>query len=169
MTAVVVVVAVIALLSTWITFTASRIDRLAGRTDAARSALDAQLVRRAAAARELAARAAGQLDPELAARLHEAARAALEAEAANREAAENDLSRALAALPDGLAPEALRELADAASRVVLARRFYNDAVRDSRALRGRWLPGLLRLGRGQPLPAFFELDEVSLDHRTPTA
>ena len=37
------------LLSMWVTFTLTRLDRLHARVDAARAALDAQLVRRAAA------------------------------------------------------------------------------------------------------------------------
>ncbi len=49
---------------------------------------------------------------------------------------------------------------DAARRVALARRFYNDAVRDTVLLRRRRLPRLLRLGGAQPLPAFFEIDDT---------
>ncbi|MBI3688960.1 MAG: hypothetical protein HY241_16770 [Actinobacteria bacterium] len=163
MTAVVIVVTVVASLATWITWTATRVDRLIGRTEAARSALDAQLVRRAAAAQALAGRAGRELGPELADRLHTVARAALEAGSAARESVENDLGRVLAALPNGLDPLLARDLAEAATRVVLARRFYNDAVRDSRALRGRWLPRLLRLGDRHRLPGFFEIDEVTLE------
>jgi hypothetical protein len=43
--------------------------------------------------------------------------------------------------------------------VGLARRFYNDAVRDLHALRCRRLPRLLRLHASRPLPRFFDIDE----------
>jgi hypothetical protein len=50
MTEVALLVAAVVLLATYLTWTASRLDRLAARVEAAWSALDAQLVRRAAAA-----------------------------------------------------------------------------------------------------------------------
>jgi hypothetical protein len=34
-------------------------------------------------------------------------------------------------------------------------------VRDTRALRGRWMPRVFRLGGRRPVPTFFEIDEVS--------
>ena len=55
-----------------------------------------------------------------------------------REAAENELSGALALVDPASLPVALvAELADAEARVLLARRFHNDAVRDTLALRER--------------------------------
>jgi len=158
---VVAVVAVVALLATWVTSLASRVDRLHSRVDAARATLDAQLVRRAAAVQALVDRDPDRLGLELAGRLRTAARAALDADDPLRETAENDLGRALQELPDGQDGMLTRDLADASSRVLLARRFFNDAVRDTRSLRGRWLPRLLRLGGRRPLPEFFEIDEVS--------
>ena len=43
--------------------------------------------------------------------------------------------------------------------MALARRFYNDAVRDTQALRGRRLPRVLRLHAGRPVPRFFDIDD----------
>jgi hypothetical protein len=154
------VIAVVALLATWITWTAARIDRLRGRVTAARGSLDAQLVRRAAALQALVGSSEPALGPELAARLRTVARASLDADATTREAAENDLSRALHEIPPDLDPDLLADLADAARRVAFARRFYNDAVRDTSALHRRRLPRLLRLGGRQPLPSFFEIDDT---------
>ena len=51
------------------------------------------------------------------------------------------------------------DLVGTATRVGLARRFYNDAVRDTRALRHRRLPRLLRLHARRPLPRFFDIDD----------
>ena len=41
----------------------------------------------------------------------------------------------------------------------MARQFHNDAVRDLRTLRGRWLVRYLRLGGRSPLPGYFEIDD----------
>lgn len=152
------------LLSVWIGWTAERVSRLQGRTASARGSLDAQLVRRAAALQALVAGSADTLDPALAARLRTLAAASLDADASTREAAENDLSRALRDIPQDSADidaVLLGDLADAARRVAFARRFYNDAVRDTVSLRRRRLPRLFRLGGRQPLPAFFEIDDAA--------
>ena len=50
-------------------------------------------------------------------------------------------------------------MADAQTRVIMARRFSNDAVRDTRALAERRSVRWLRLGGRAPLPDYFE------DHR----
>ena len=57
-------------------------------------------------------------------------------------------------------PAALRtDLAGTQTRVALARRFYNDAVRDTSALRTRRLPVLLRLHASRPVPRFFDIED----------
>lgn len=162
MTATIVVVLVVALLASWVTWTATRVDRLHGRVDKARAALETQLVRRAAAAQALVDRAGDRIEPDRAQRLRDAARVALAAADGVREGAENDLARALQELPPDLDPALLQDLTDATTRVLLARRFYNDGVRDTQALRRRFLPRLFRLGGRRPVPTFFEIDEVTL-------
>lgn len=155
-------VAAAVVLAVWVMWTATRVDRLHTRTDAARASLDAQLVRRAAAVQALVDADGDWLDSGLATRMRTAARAALDADDSTREAAENDLGKVLQELPPGMSdPNLMRDLRDAASRVVLARRFYNDAVRDTRSLRGRRMPRLLRLGGRRPVPAFFEIDDTA--------
>ena len=88
-------------------------------------------------------------------RLAALADAAERAPRAAREAAENELSAALAMVDPASLPRALvAELADAEARVLLARRFHNDAVRDTLALRERPAVRLLRLAeppRCQPI------------------
>jgi hypothetical protein len=44
--------------------------------------------------------------------------------------------------------------------VLIARRFYNDAVRDTRTLRARRMPRLLRLAGRRSLPQFFDIDDT---------
>jgi hypothetical protein len=59
----------------------------------------------------------------------------------------------------GSADELLAELESAAHQVFLARKFYNDAVAATQAARRRWLPRVLGLAGGAPMPAFFEIDD----------
>ena len=54
-------------------------------------------------------------------------------------------------------PELAAELLDATERVALARSFYNDAVRDTRALRAVWFTRLFRLAGRAALPDYFEI------------
>jgi hypothetical protein len=160
------VLAVVAavLLSMWVTFTLTRLDRLHARIDAARAALDAQLVRRAAALLHLAEAVDTGLDDSSRAGYEASARAALTASGAgSREIAENAVGRAVAQLAGGaaqLSAAADAELREAAARVQVARRFYNDAVRDTRALRARRMPRLLRLAGRVELPQFFDIDDM---------
>jgi hypothetical protein len=160
------VVAVVAavLLSMWVTFTITRLDRLHARVDAAQAALDAQLVRRAAALLHVAQAADSGVAPDLrgpAGRVAETALALGRHD--ERQAEENAVGRLVADLagtPDRpLAPESDAELREAAVRVQVARRFYNDAVRDTRALRSRRMPRLLRLAGHAELPRFFDIDD----------
>ena len=77
-----------------------------------------------------------------------------------RENAENELSAALAMVdPASLPAGLIAELADAEARVVLARRFHNDAVRDTLALAERRLVRAFRLGGTAALPSYFEIVE----------
>lgn len=164
MSTVLTVLVVAFLLGFYVTWTAGRLDRLHARVDASWAALDAQLVRRAAAARAVAAHLA---DPHAATRLDAAASAALEGAVDHREDLENDLSRALkSALPllvhDEAGEAALAELATASTRVVLARSFHNHAVKDTRAVRLRRMPRALRLAGHRELPLFFEIDDTAM-------
>ena len=152
--------AVVAVLFAWVSWTATRVGRLHDRTALARQSLDAQLVRRAAALQALASHSAAALGPDREARLLALAAASLDADDTTREATENDLSRALRDIPGTVEPELLADLSEAARRVALARRFYNDAVRDTRSLRRGRVPRLFRLGGREPLPVFFEIDDT---------
>jgi hypothetical protein len=85
--------------------------------------------------------------------------------ASDRQRAENQVGHAiteLAGYRDRLPPAAAEELAEAAARVLIARRFFNDAVRDTRTLRARRMPRLLHLAGRRALPQFFDIDDSSL-------
>ena len=171
---VVLVVAVVCGLACYVTWTAGRLDRLVTRVESASSALDAQLVRRAAVAAELAAHARRHRAlPEAAAKaMEDAALAAQAALPDERERRENDLSRAIREALEAVPPargaktdRLLEDLAAAALKVGLARQFFNDAVRDHRDQRARWLPRILARGKPSP-PPYFEIDDTALPEVT---
>jgi hypothetical protein len=155
------VVALVVLVATYLTWTASRVDRLHARAAAAQAALDAHLVRRAAAATELA-------DVLARAPLRQAARSALEAEPEERESAENDLTRELRRLSLSEDGKALVDVVLISRRVALSRQVHNDLVRDALAVRRRPLVRLLRLTRKHPQPHYFDVDDPMLGETVPS-
>jgi hypothetical protein len=155
MWSVVVVVTAVALAATYLTWLAGRVDRLHARAAAATRALDAHLLRRAAAVAVLAEESAS---PEL----YAAARAALDAGPEDREAAENDLTRRLSALPRGAAVPADDGVVAASRRVSVARQVHTDLVRDALAVRRHPLVRLLRLTRRHPPPTYFDIGDPTI-------
>ena len=156
--AVVVAVAVLVALGAWAYQTATRLNRLHVRGDLSWQSLDGALARRAVVARTVALEAyhGAPQGKRLAALADLAERAPRN----TRENAENELSAALALVDQAALPaEIVAELADAEARVVLARRFHNDAVRDTRALAERPMVRALRLGGTAPPPSYFEIVE----------
>jgi len=149
---------VVVLLATYLSWTAGRVERLHARLDRARAALDLQLDRRAAAAARLAGTLPGRGPDGARERLRAAAQAALDAPPGQCEAAENDLTRALRLLPLPPDSPAAAEVRAAGERVALARQFYNDAVRDTLALRRRRVPRAFRIGARRALPGYFDID-----------
>ncbi|BBZ23429.1 NUDIX hydrolase [Mycolicibacter hiberniae] len=151
-------VAVLAAAVAWAYQTANRLNRLHVRCDLSWQALDGALARRAVVARAIAIDAYG--DDVAGRRLAALADVAERAPRAAREAAENALSAELAMVDAESLPHVMvAELADAEARVLLARRFHNDAVRDTVALRERPLVRALHLGGTAPMPTYFEIVE----------
>ena len=151
-------VLLLAVTGSWAYRTAHRLDRLNVRYDLSWQALDGALARRAVVSRAVAIDAYGGA-PE-GRRLAALADAAEAAPRPAREKAENELSAALAVVdPASLPAGLIAELADAEARVVLARRFHNDAVRDTLALAERPLVRLFHLGGTAALPSYFEIVE----------
>ncbi|MCU1657415.1 MAG: hypothetical protein JWO57_2071 [Pseudonocardiales bacterium] len=156
-----VVVAV--LLTMWVTFTLTRLDRLHARVDAAQAALDAQLVRRAAALLHVAEAPDSGVAASRREHYEAVARAALNLVTGERQGAENAVGRAVSEIvqsPTPVRADAVEELREGAARVLIARRFYNDAVRDTRTLRARRMPRLLRLAGRRAVPQFFDIDDT---------
>jgi hypothetical protein len=166
---IVLVLAAILLLGLNLSWTATRLDRLHLRLDAARVALDAQLVRRSAATLELAR--SGLLDVATAVILATAARSAQIATEDEREPTESALTRDLrAAFDDPVQLDHLRETPEGADlvqelgasmrRVQLARRFHNESVRAVRQLRSHRRVRYFRLAGRAPDKPTFEIDDV---------
>jgi hypothetical protein len=178
----VAVAVVVGLVAGWyLSFTASRIDRLHHRVESSRAALDAQLARRAGIAVELAPRVP---DPHGAA-LAAAASAALRPPAGSpggagratstgaidlAEVAQSGLTRALAdALAEPGDVERLRReaaagrlldrLTEAAARSQMARRFHNDAVAQTLRVRRKWVVRTARLAGHAAMPQMVEIDD----------
>ncbi|BAU96014.1 hypothetical protein N24_1752 [Corynebacterium suranareeae] len=135
----------------WAYFTAQRLNRLHIRTDSARQALQAALDRRAALV--------GALLPDSSEASRRAEAIPLEySRFTQRARAEREISELILHHGSSL-PESI---VDAATRVELAHRFYNEAVSDTRHLRTRKTIRFLRLGGTAPLPEFFELLDTDL-------
>ena len=176
-TLIVLAVLAVVLWGFYVSWRASRLDRLHNRAEAARTALDLALVRRAAAASELAS--SGLLDPATSLLLGDAVGRARQADPAERDLAESDLTRALRATlgdpvfrkeligDDGTADhgaaELVAEVEAAAQQVFIARKFYNDLAGRTVYARRRPLAKVLRLAGSAPLPGFFDMDDVIAD------
>ncbi len=160
------VAAVLAVVAMYCRYTARRLDRLHVRKDVAAVALDAQLRLRCEAVLELARELRGGIGDEL--------RALAEATSQvsgldhDREVAENALSVALTRLAETrptvfLSPSAAAvAVHDDALRAAIARRFYNDTVRDALVVRDRMAVRWLRLAGHAAHPAYFEIHDEEL-------
>ncbi len=168
MTTIIWIAVAVVLIGIYLSWTAGRLDRLHARIDAARAALDAQLLRRASVAQEVGT--SGVLDPAASIVLYQAAHEARQAEEDHREVAESELSQALRAIfaeegqleavreaPGG--ERTVTELTAAVRRVPMARRFHNDAVRAARAVRRHRVVRVFRLAGHAPFPLAFEMDD----------
>lgn len=163
------VLAALVVLGLWLWWTAERLDRMHHRLEVARGSLDTQLLRRSGVALEVAT--AGAVDPARSLVLVDAAHQARSVVDGEWEAAESDLSAALRAVfADADEVRSLRasvdagplldELAGTCRKVELARRFHNDVVTSSRALRSRRRVRWLRLAGRAPMPVMVDLDDV---------
>lgn len=140
----------------YLSYTAVRLDRLHTRLEATGSALEAQVVRRAQVAIEVAY--TGDLDPASAALLVDAARCSLEHDGpwdAERCEAESGLTHLMRVVLDAPPPDTEH----IAMRVRLARRFHNEAVAATRELRGRWVVRTFRLAGHTDLPVTVVFDD----------
>ncbi len=165
-----VAVGVLLILGWYLSNTAGRLDRLHHRVETAWESLDAQMVRRRAAAQRLAD--SGLLDPGSSVIVSDAVLNVRRRDSDRdaRAQRESDLTRALrAVLPDrGEVDELIAlpgaddlfdELGGAVHRVAMARRFYNDAVRACQDVRHKRVVRWFRLAGKAELPRSFDMDD----------
>jgi hypothetical protein len=171
-TIVVLAVLVLVLFGFWVSWRASRLDRLHNRVESARTALDLALVRRSSAAADLAS--SGMIDPATSLLLADAVRRARQAGPSELGLAESDLTRALRATLDepGFrtelaenegASELVGEVEAASHQVYLARKFYNDLAGRTIDDRRRPLARVLHLSGTARAPEFFDIDDALVD------
>jgi len=152
------------LLGLWyLTFSATRLDRLHHRVETSWANLDALLQKRAAIALEIAH--SDLADPASSMLLTAAAYQARDAEIKNRSMAESGLSAALGLLiSDGL-PHAtqseqslLQELSALTARIRVAISIHTDAVSSTVMVRRKLVVRTFRLAGTAPLPVTYEFE-----------
>lgn len=148
----------VAVLSAYLIWTAARVDRLHTRAESAARALDAHLLRRAAAAAVLA-------EDRYGVELYAAAHIALSADPHERELAENHLTRQLRAVSLPGDQPAAEAVVAASRRLALARQVHTDLVRDALFARDRPMVRLLRMARKHERPHYFDIDDPTLTPR----
>lgn len=157
----------IVLIGWYLSFSASRLDRLHHRVETSWATLDSLLQKRAALAQEIVAES--HLDPATAYLISTSATAARDANIIERSAAESVLSEALklvqnAALDNSLElpSELLVELSDLTSKVKLAINIHLESVNATRNVRSRVIIRLFRLAGKAPLPVRYAFEDDSL-------
>jgi len=151
----------------YLSFSASRLDRLHHRVETSWATLDSLLQKRAALAQEIVAES--NLDPATAYLISTSATAARDANIIERSSAESILSESLklvqnAALDNALElpSELLVELSDLTSKVKLAINIHLEAVNATRNVRSQWIIRLFRLAGKAPLPVRYAFEDDSL-------
>lgn len=155
----------------YLSSTAGRLDRLHHRAESGLAALDAQLMRRASRVEALAL--SGLLDPVTGVLLADSAERASEAEGGpvERSFDESALTAVLGAVfGDRAETEELRQdpecrslidsVAASCHKVEMSRRFYNDTVRATRAVRSQRFVRWFHLAGHAPEPQTVELDDA---------
>jgi hypothetical protein len=154
----------IALLIAWyLTFTATRLDRLHHRVETSWANLDVLLQKRAAVALEIAH--SDIADPASSMLLTAASYQARDANIQNRSQAESGLSGALGLLLEDsqhLATAAdsalLTELSGLTDKIRVAIALHTDAVGRSQMVRSKFIVRLFRLAGTAPLPITYEFE-----------
>ena len=147
----------------YLTFLATRLDRLHHRVETSWANLDGLLQRRAAVALEIARSEIA--DPASAMLLTAAAYQAREAIIENRSAAESGLSGALGLLlADGQSSQRpaeidlLRELSALTDKIRIAMALHVDAVTRTHLVRSKLIVRIFRLAGTAPLPITYEFE-----------
>jgi hypothetical protein len=148
----------------YLSFLASRLDRLHHRVETSWEHLDALLQRRAAIALEISH--SQNLDPASSLLLTAAAYQAREANIVDRSEAESSLSESLkllrqeeASQPTGLPVALLDELTRITEKISVGITIHTEAVNSARAIRSKLLFRIFRLAGHAPLPMRYSFED----------
>jgi len=162
------VLLVVVLIGWYLSFSASRLDRLHHRVETSWATLDALLQQRAALAHEIVAES--NLDPATAYLISSSAAAARNANIVERSAAESVLSESLklvqgAAIDHSLElpSDLLVELSDTTGKVKIAINIHLEAVNATRNVRAKPLIRLFRLAGKAPIPVRYAFEDIHLE------
>jgi len=148
----------------YLSFTATRLDRLHHRVETSWGNLDAALKTRSALALEIAR--SNLVDPATSMLLLAAAHVAVVAEQSERADAEEELSQLLLSLLEEKAldsdGEIFRELNSARDRLRIAITLHLEAVSRTQAQRKRPIVRIFRLAGRAPLPVKYPFEEIQV-------
>lgn len=158
-----VVLFVIAIFGWYLSFLATRLDRLHHRVETSWANLDSLLQRRAAIAIEIARSEIS--DPASSLLLTFAAHQAREASVKDRSQAETGLSGALGILLDASTAvqslaeqDLLRELTELNEKIKVAIALHVESVNRTQLIRSKWIIRTFRLAGRAPLPVTYEFE-----------
>ncbi|MBM3704129.1 MAG: LemA family protein [Actinobacteria bacterium] len=165
MSALLFVLLIVMLVMVWyLSFTATRLDRLHHRVETSWGNLDAALKTRSALALEIAR--SNLVDPATSMLLLAAAHVAVVAEQSERADAEEELSQLLLSLLEEKAldsdGEIFRELNSARDRLRIAITLHLEAVSRTQAQRKRPIVRIFRLAGRAPLPVKYPFEEIQV-------
>jgi hypothetical protein len=154
----------VVLVGWYLSFSASRLDRLHHRVETSWATLDALLQQRAALAHEIVAES--NLDPATAYLISSSATAARNANIVERSAAESVLSESLKLVQGAatdhsleLPSDLLVELSDTTAKVKIAINIHLEAVNATRNVRAKPLIRLFRLAGKAPIPVRYAFED----------
>ncbi len=152
---------ILLVLAWYLSFLASRLDRLHHRVETSWEHLDALLQRRAAVALEIAHFA--EIDPATSLVLTASAYQAREASIVERSEAESSLSEVLKLLVgEGSTPinaELQRELSEITEKIKFGITIHLEAVNSARNVRAKFFVKLFRLAGHAPLPVHYAFED----------
>lgn len=147
----------------YLSYSATRLDRLHNRVETSWANLDGLLQRRAAVAIEIARSEIS--DPASSLLLTFAAHQAREASVRDRSQAETGLTGALGILLEGSTEafganeqDLIRELRDLTEKIKIAVAIHVDAVSRTQLVRRKWINRLFRLAGHAPEPVIYEFE-----------
>ena len=154
----------ILLIGWYLSFSASRLDRLHHRVETSWATLDSLLQQRAALAQQIVAES--NLDPATAYLISTSAISARNANIIERSAAESVLSESLKLVQNAaqdhsleLPSELLVELSDVTNKVKMAINIHLEAVNATRNVRAKLIIRIFRLAGKAPLPVRYTFED----------